>query len=108
MAALQFLYIGDEPGRVRTVSKWNENDWYISGLDESGGGVRTFRKDRIVSFISDEDLLKPSFGEATPSSSKPPRTIDSRPDVPFSPIFLTGRSCNWPPATWILSTSGHQ
>lgn len=86
MADVRFVYEGDEPGRIRTLTDWRENKWYLVGIDDGDGREKTFRKDRVVYYVSGHTRLKDPYGlegdlPAQRSESAP---IDDRPQIVFT------------------------
>ncbi|WP_143005098.1 BRCT domain-containing protein [Billgrantia gudaonensis] len=57
---LRFVY-EDSQGNTSTreVTNWDDDGIYIEGYCHHANDVRTFRRDRIVSFLEGENLLKP-------------------------------------------------
>lgn len=70
---LRFVY-EDADGRTstRTVKNWEEDAVYIEGFCLDKLAVRTFRKDRVVTYLNDTDLLlsnpEPAFKELEATS----------------------------------------
>jgi len=57
---LRFVY-EDAKGNVSTreLTDWHDDGAYIEGYCHTANDVRTFRRDRIVSFLEGEHLLRP-------------------------------------------------
>lgn len=72
---LRFLY-EDAKGDLTTreVSSWNASPRYIKGYCLTRGELRTFRRDRVVSFLEGEHLLEgksAAFDSATGRQDRP-------------------------------------
>ncbi|MDP2128170.1 MAG: BRCT domain-containing protein [Pseudohongiella sp.] len=56
---------------AREVSGWRETNTYIEGYCLAAGDVRTFRKDRILRFISGNELLQIGSISQSKATQKP-------------------------------------
>jgi hypothetical protein len=74
---LRFLY-EDAKGDLSTreVSSWNASARYIKGYCLTRGALRTFRRDRIVSFLEGEHLLDRSAAPVTTSGAHHDRPLE--------------------------------
>lgn len=69
---LSFIY--QSPGRDEKhycVAAWQEVGHYIQGIDTDSGSFKTFRKDRVLSYLNNgESLLDKPFSSPPPKVSK--------------------------------------
>lgn len=76
MSVISFTY-RDAKGEIshRELIQWKENSLYLQGRSLADTYPKTYRKDRIVTFIAGEDLL---LNDAAPPAPKtPPRSTGS-------------------------------
>lgn len=88
---ISFIYTGDAQGRVRVLENWEEVDLYISGFDIHAHGFRTFRKDRVITYLdATEALLTHPRTPPPPRLPKSPK--DERPHILFTGFAAAHRA----------------
>lgn len=82
---IRFIYHapGKEQKEVTLLGNWKESGRYLCGVDACSNSFKTFRKDRVVSYLDgSESLLESPFTLPPPSVSKEAEH--------FSEILFTG------------------
>ncbi|PTU02642.1 hypothetical protein DBR45_11195 [Pseudomonas sp. HMWF031] len=74
MGAITFIY-RDAKGEIsnRELTQWKENSLYLQGRSASDIFPKTYRKDRIVAFITGEDLLLKDAAPPAPKTVSRPK-----------------------------------
>lgn len=81
-----FVYPGSDggPQKERTLLRWVEQGHYIKGFDTAAGRVLTFRKDRVVEYLSGREYLR------DPDAPPPPVVRRETPPGARPSILFTG------------------
>jgi len=71
MSTISFTY-RDAKGEIshRELIQWKENSLYLQGRSSADMFPKTYRKDRIVAFVTGEDLLLNDAAPPAPSTQK--------------------------------------
>lgn len=82
-----FIY-QDAKGNIskRNIFSVSDSEEYIQGVCRSSGGIKTFRKDRVLEYIADPAIINDRiehYHEISPPPKKPRRSL-SLPDICFT------------------------